>query len=322
MMKKILRLIGVMLLVVLLAAFGYRVVHNQPDRSVDELSARWAPSPSQFIDINGLQVHLRDEGPRDDPAPIILLHGTSASLHTWDGWTQALVEQQHRVIRFDLPGFGLTGPAVDNDYRIESYAQTVMNVLDSLNIEQATLAGNSLGGYIAWATAVLYPNRIKNLVLVDPSGYPYESESLPLAFKIAKTPILNQIMHGFLPRSLVASSVRNVYGDPSLVSEELIDRYFELTTRAGNRDALAERFKQTRPGAMVKRMAEIKVPTLILWGQKDRLIPAHLAEHFHQAIDNSQVHIFPLLGHVPQEEDPQQSVGVLSKFLEEHRTSQ
>jgi pimeloyl-ACP methyl ester carboxylesterase len=314
-MKSGLKLTGLLLLILLSVAGVYRYINHVPDRSVAELSARWAKAPSQFIDIDGLQLHLRDEGPVNDPSPIVLLHGTSASLHTWDGWTEALVKQQHRVIRFDLPAFGLTGPAPDNDYTIERYAQTVIKVLDSLNVQHATLAGNSLGGYIAWATAVLYPDRVKNLVLVDPSGYPFESESLPLAFKIAKTPVLNKIMTGFLPRSLVESSVKNVYGDPSLVSEELVDRYFELTTRQGNRQALAERFKQTQPGQMAERISEIQVPTLILWGQKDRLIPPSLAERFHQDIDNSQVHIFPALGHVPQEENPQQTVEVLLDFL-------
>ena len=313
-MKKTLKWIALFLFIFIVVALIYRMVNNVPDRSVTELSDRWAQPPSQFINIDGLQVHLRDEGPRDDPSPIVLLHGTSASLHTWDGWA-AVLSKQHRVIRFDLPAFGLTGPALDNNYTIERYAQTVVQVLDNLGIVQCTLGGNSLGGYIAWATAVLYPTRVNNLVLVDPSGYPFESESLPLAFTIAKTPVLNTLMQGFLPRSLVASSVKNVYGDPSLVSEELIDRYFELTTRAGNRQALTERFKQTRPGAMVKRIAEIKVPTLILWGQKDRLIPPHLAEQFHQAINNSQVHIFPQLGHVPQEENPQQTVDSVIEFL-------
>lgn len=314
-MKKTLMWCAVFLVGLLIAAIIYRISHNVPDRSVAELSARWAKAPSQFIDIDGLQVHLRDEGPRDDPSPIVLLHGTSASLHTWDGWTQALVEQQHRVIRFDLPAFGLTGPAPDNDYTIERYAQTVIKVLDSLNVQHATLAGNSLGGYIAWATAVIYPSRVKNLVLVDPSGYPFESESLPLAFKIASTPILNKIMTGFLPRSLVESSVKNVYGDPSLVSDELIDRYFDLTTRKGNRQALAERFKQTQPGQMAQRISEIRVPTLIMWGQKDRLIPPQLAKQFAKDIAGSEVIIFEQLGHVPQEENPQQTIAAVIDFL-------
>lgn len=108
--------LGLLLLAVALIAGGVALAWA-PDRPVDSLKARWAPAPSQFITVQGMQVHLRDEGPKDDPEPIVLLHGTSASLHTWDGWVDAL-KGQRRVIRIDLPGFGLTGPAPDNDYRL------------------------------------------------------------------------------------------------------------------------------------------------------------------------------------------------------------
>ncbi|NCP65681.1 MAG: alpha/beta hydrolase [Paraglaciecola sp.] len=302
------------LLVVVVAVFV--ALNWQPDRSVEQLSARWAKPPSQFIAINGMQVHLRDEGPVDDPRPIVLLHGTSSSLHTWDAWVDAL-KGEHRVIRFDLPGFGLTGPEPTGLYAIEHYAAFVVAVLDQLGVEQVTLGGNSLGGYIAWATTVLYPQRVVQLILVDASGYPFEAESLPLAFKIAQTPILNKLMRFVLPRSVVKRSVENVFGDPALVTPALVDRYFEISTRAGNRGALVARFEQTQPGEFSSRVKEITVPTLILWGQLDHLIPVSLAERFHQDIANSRVAIFAELGHVPQEENPQVTVNALKRFLAE-----
>jgi pimeloyl-ACP methyl ester carboxylesterase len=237
-------------------------------------------------------------------------------LHTWDGWVDAL-KGEHRVIRFDLPGFGLTGPEPTGHYAIEHYAAFVVAVLDQLGVEQVILGGNSLGGYIAWATAVLYPQRIDQLILVDASGYPFAAESLPVAFKIAQTPILNKLMRNVLPRSVVRSSVENVFGDPALVTPALVDRYFDINTRAGNRGALVARFEQTQPGQFSSRVREIKVPTLILWGQLDHLIPVSLAERFHQDIANSQVRIFAELGHVPQEENPQVTVNVLKAFLAE-----
>ena len=138
-------------------------VYWTPDRSVESLKARWAPPPSQFISVAGMQVHLRDEGPRDDPSPLVLLHGTSASLHTWEGWTQSL-KGQKRVIRFDMPGFGLTGPSSDGDYSIESYVAFVATVLDQLNVQNCVLAGNSLGGYVAWATALAHSERVQRLI--------------------------------------------------------------------------------------------------------------------------------------------------------------
>src|ERR1035437_8070208 len=123
-----------------------------PDRPVAELARRWAQAPSQFITLGGMQVHIRDEGPRTDSIPLVLLHGTSASLHTRDGWARAL-RGEHRVIRMDLPGFGLTGPSANNDYSIEAYLQFKLHLLDTFGVRRFSIAGNSLGAEIAWHVA-------------------------------------------------------------------------------------------------------------------------------------------------------------------------
>lgn len=300
------------------------LVFNQPDRSVVELSERWAASPSQFIEIDGMQVHVRDEGPKSDPMPLVLLHGTSASLHTWDGWVfhlQQLLagngQDNRRIIRFDMPGFGLTGPQPNNNYSIENYAKTVVLVMDALKVERAIVAGNSLGGYVAWATAVFYPERVEKLILVDASGLPFKAKSVPLGFKIASNPYLNTLLGNTLPRFIIQHSVENVYSDKSKVSKELIDRYFELTLRQGNRDALARRFVQTQPGLLAKRITEISQPTLILWGRDDNLIPLALSFQFKQLIPNSQLEIFDNLGHIPHEEGPLETVSSVLSFLDE-----
>ena len=313
-MRLMLKIIGWSLLVLVAVAVVFMVANRVPDRRVDELKVRWAPPPSQFVQIAGMNMHLRDEGPSNDQTPIVLLHGTSASLHTWDGWVQAL-KDSHRVIRYDMPAFGLTGPSPDGNYTIENYVRVVIAVLDKLNVRRCVLAGNSLGGYVAWATAVLYPERVDRLVLVDAGGYPYKSQSVPIGFKIARTPVLNSLMKDVLPRSMVEASVRNVYGNPSHVTPELVDRYFELTTRAGNRKALAERFRQTQPGPLAERIPELRIPTLILWGGRDRLIPPELGDRFHKEITGSKLVRFEDLGHVPQEEDPVRTVTALKEFL-------
>jgi pimeloyl-ACP methyl ester carboxylesterase len=223
------------------------------------------------------------------------------------------------VIRYDLPAFGLTGPSPDSSYTIENYARIVVAVLDSLQVDRCVLVGNSLGGYVAWATAVLYPDRVERLVLVDASGYPFQSQSVPIGFKIARTPVLNKLMKDVLPRKVVENSVKNVYGDPSRVTPGLVDRYFDLTTRAGNRQALAERFRQTQPGSLAQRGPELKLPTLILWGGRDRLIPPEIGDRFHQEIAGSKLVRFNELGHVPQEEDPARTVKALKEFLVQQR---
>lgn len=312
-MKLILRIVGVLLLACGVFMVAGLLATWEPDRTVARLSERWAQPPSQFIAVNGMQVHLRDEGPRGDPLPVVLLHGTSASLHTWDGWVDSLRDQR-RVIRFDLPAFGLTGPDPQNDYSIAAYVRFVAAVMDRLGVQQFVLAGNSLGGQIAWETALALPQRVRQLVLVDSAGYPLQSTSVPIGFRIARTPGLRGLMEHVLPRGVVDSSVRNVYGDPSRVNRELVDRYFELTLRAGNRQALAHRLEQPLSGA-VETIGQLKLPTLILWGANDRLIPPDNGQRFASDIQGSKLVILEGLGHVPHEEDPQKTAAILKSFL-------
>lgn len=304
-------IVGVLVLAVAAAVIAFWA----PDRPVSELRGRWAPPPSTFVDIAGMNVHMRDEGPRDDPLPIVLLHGTSVSLHTWQGWVGQLKDRR-RVIRFDLPGFGLTGPSPSGDYSISAYTRFVRAALDKLGVARCVVAGNSLGGEIAWASALALPDRIEKLILVDAAGYPSHSTSVPIGFRIARTPGLNRLARNLLPRRLVEASVRNVYGDPSKVTPELVDRYYELTLREGNRRAVVERFKQMPRGEMAERIREIKLPTLILWGGRDRLIPPTDAERFHRDIAGSRLVMFNDLGHVPHEEDPVRTAAAVKKFLD------
>lgn len=307
-------LAGVVLL--LLAVASFIALNWAPDRPVAALAERWAPAPSQFVTVDGVSVHLRDEGRRDDPVPLLLLHGTSASLHTWEGWVAAL-KTERRVISLDLPGFGLTGPFPDGDYRLEHYNRLLLGVLDRLQVQRVVVAGNSFGGHLAWRFALDQPQRVERLILVDAAGYPRNATSVPLGFRLAQVPALAPLMANLLPRSLIASSVRNVYGNPDLVDEALIDRYYELTLRDGNRQALRQRFAQVPAGEGHARIAELKVPTLILWGGRDGLIPPDNAERFRRDIAGSQLVLLDDLGHVPQEEDPQRTVAAVRDFLAE-----
>jgi pimeloyl-ACP methyl ester carboxylesterase len=312
-MKLAVRIFGVSLIAMLVFVLAGVIATWAPDRSVAQLSARWAQAPSQWVPVAGMQVHLRDEGPRNDPHPIVLLHGTAASLHTWDGWAQSL-STTRRVIRFDLPAFGLTGPHPQSDYSMAAYVQFVQQVLDRLGVKQVVLGGNSLGGQIAWEFALALPQRVSQLVLVDAAGYPLQSQSVPLGFQIARIPGLRSLMEYTLPRGVIQSSVRNVYGDPAKVTPELVDRYYELTLRAGNRTALAQRFAQIR-WDHAEQIKTLKVPTLILWGAQDRLIPLDNGRHFASDIVGSRLVVFEQLGHVPQEEDAPGTVNAVREFL-------
>jgi pimeloyl-ACP methyl ester carboxylesterase len=313
--QRLLKLFGLLLMLTALAV----PLARAPDRPVQTLVARWAPPPSDFIDIKGQIVHLRDEGPRNDPSPIVLLHGTGASLHTWEGWVGTL-KKTRRVITFDLPGFGLTGPFsgqyAAEDYRGDTYAHFVLDVLAALKVNSAVIGGNSLGGEVAWRAVTLAPTRFTRLLLIDSSGYAFTPDSIPLGFRIARIPLLNQIGEHLLPRALVAASVANVYADDSRITEALVDRYYELTLREGNRHALGLRLQQLEPGAATDRLKIITVPTLVLWGGADQLIPVENARRFGGDIAGARVVVLDGLGHVPHEEDPARSLAPVLEFLE------
>jgi pimeloyl-ACP methyl ester carboxylesterase len=281
---------------------------------VQALEARYAAPPSRWLVLGGMRVHLRDEGPRDDPVPVVLVHGTAASLHTWEGWAQAL-RGERRVISMDLPGFGLTGPAPDGDYSIAAWVRFLAALLDALQVRRVVLAGNSLGGEIAWQFALAHPQRVDRLVLVDAAGYGSPRGSDPPGFRVARAPGVSLLVRNLLPRELIEASLRSVYGDPSKVTPALVDRYFDLARREGNRAALVKRFETMAPGADAARIREVAVPTLVIWGGRDRLIPPADGERFARDVAGSRLVVFDELGHVPQEEDPAGTVRVLEAFL-------
>ncbi|SEL42994.1 Pimeloyl-ACP methyl ester carboxylesterase [Roseateles sp. YR242] len=314
-LAKLMKLLGLLVLATALLAMAF----HAPDRPLESLISRWAEAPSDFVELpvegGRIQlVHLRDEGPRDDPTPIVLLHGTAASLHTWAGWVSEL-KTNRRVITLDLPGFGLTGPSVLGDYSDEAYDHFLQAFLAHLKLGQVVLGGNSLGGGVAWGYAARHPEQVAALVLVDAGNLAITSEAVPEGFKVPQSRVLRALASTFLPRPLVERSVKSVYGDPSKVTAALVDRYFELTLREGNRAALAQRLAQRMPGRFADLLARIQAPTLILWGGQDRLIPPAAARIFQQQIRNSRLEIFPTLGHVPQEEDPLSTVRPVQAFL-------
>ena len=289
----------------------------EADRPLDALKARWAQPPSRFVPVLGMQLHLRDEGPADDPLPIVLLHGAGASLHSWSGWA-ARLRGERRVIRLDLPGFGLTGPAPDADYSIAAYVRWLGAALDALGVKSAVLAGHALGGEIAWATALAQPQRVQKLILVNATGYPTEPSGapmeMPLGFKLARIAALAPVWQNTLPRGLVQSDLRHLYGAPDRVTPELVDRHFELRLRQGNRRALGQVLQQARHDNAA-RIQQIKQPTLILWGGRDRWLAPEHGERFGRDIRGAQLQRLAALGHMPHEEDPAGTLALLREFL-------
>jgi pimeloyl-ACP methyl ester carboxylesterase len=313
-MKKRYLFLGMLagLAVLVTGLWGYR------DIPLDVLKQKYAKEPSRFMNIRNMPVHFRVEGNPSDTIPLLLLHGTGASLHTWDGWVSEM-QATERIIRLDLPAFGLTGPTADGAYSMEVFRDVVIQLLDSLGVSRVDIAGNSLGGYIAWYTALHHPERVRKLVLIDAVGYPIENSSKPIAFRLAAVPVINKIFTYITPRFIVRNSILDLYADKSKVSGKLVDRYFELSLRAGNRQAFLDRSRAFTPDSSYARISAITQPTLILWGEEDHFVPSSVANRFHDDLPYDTLVIMPHNGHMPMEESPVASAKIVMKFLESRK---
>jgi len=300
--------------VFVVAALALAAIANiRTDIPLETLKQRYAQPPSKFMQLGRLSVHYRDEG---SGPPLVMLHGTGASLHTWQGWSDVL-RRQLRVIRLDLPGFGLTGPEPSGDYSSAQYVRFLDGVADKLGLGSFHLAGNSLGGLIAWRYAAAHPERVGRLILVDAGGYPQNRRPL-LVFRLAQVPVISSLLAQMNPRPLVARSLREVYADPSKVTPELIDLYTDLALRAGNREAFSAR-ASLREADHTGELGRISAPTLIMWGRLDSLIPVSAAERFARDIRRSKVVIYEGVGHLPMEEAAGRSADDARSFLLEDR---
>ena len=314
MFRKLLRLFGWLLgsILVLLIVLG--IVFYQKDQSPEEVYKKYALASSQQIALGGVQLHYSDEGNRLDSTPLLLIHGTSSSLRTWDGVTGQL-KNQYRIIRFDLPGFGLTGPNPNHDYSTRYYNEVIDSLLKALQISRVIIVGNSLGGAIATQYAIYQPGKVRGLVLVDAAGLPPAKKTTgAIGFKLAQMPVINQLLTIITPWVLVKKSLQDAYGDIGKVTDSLTAQYFDMLTREGNRKALVDRMRQGWQVTDGNFLTKVEAPTLIVWGSKDRLIPVENAALFKQKIKNSQVHIWDNLGHVPMEEDPDAFSDLLLKW--------
>jgi pimeloyl-ACP methyl ester carboxylesterase len=283
-----------------------------PDRSRADLESKYLDSPRDYVEVAGVRLHVRDTGVPTAPA-IVLLHGFGSSLQTWDAWARTL-SADHRVIRLDLPGAGLSGVDPNGDYGDERTLQILEALLDRLGVPRAAFVGNSLGGRIAWKFAATRPHRVDALILISPDGFASPG------FEYGKTPEIPaslKLMEVFLPKRLLKMSLSPAYGDPSRLTDAVVDRYYDLLRAPGARAAMLERMHQSVLVEPTALLGCIQAPTLLLWGTKDRMIPSTNAADYLHAIPGSRLISFPDLGHVPQEEDPAASLAPVLTFLHE-----
>jgi pimeloyl-ACP methyl ester carboxylesterase len=289
------------------------------DLSAEQVDAQYIRSESSFVDINGNNVHYLIEGNRSRPA-LVLVHGFTASLHTWDGWAEEL-KSNYLILRFDVPGFGLTGPMPDaHDFSADYMCNIVEQLTKSLGITHFSIAGNSMGGYIAWNYAWRFPEKVEHLIVVDPMSYP---QKLPPEIRAIARPVGGAIAKRVTTENMVSKSVAGAYGDPENIQPGVERRYFDLFMREGNRASAARIARKMArladSGYVNLGISEISVPTLVMWGEKDTITPFQLIKYWQRDLPDATYITYPELGHVPMEEDPARTARDLRNYLHRPR---
>lgn len=300
-----------------LGVVTFIVVFFRADQPVEALAARWGQPPSGFVQVGGeggARVHVRDLGPRDDPTPLLLIHGSACGLHTWSAWAGALA-QQRRVVMLDLPGFGLTGPLADGQYGVARQVRFLTEVMDVLGLRRVIVVGHGLGGELAWQLAYAHPDRVTRMALIAAQGYPTQPWQVPLEQRVMDTPPLSWLGRITRPRWLVERSLAQQFANPQRITPEQVDCHLELPLREGNRRAQLQRLAQNRFHAQSERIRTLTLPTLILWGEQDRQAPSEQARWFERDIRGARAVILPGVGHLPQEEAPEGALAELQQFL-------
>lgn len=307
--------------IILLSLVFFLMLLFRSDIPAVELEEKYWTPQSHFVEVDGVNLHVRFLGEGD---PIFLLHGSFASLHTWDVWQQEL-SPYFMTISVDFPGHGLTGPDLEKRYSTLDYSKLILKLADKLQLPRFHLAGNSMGGGVALQIASDQPDRVLSLNLIDAAGAPQFSRTVPDSiqtnqrgggawiFKLLENPLVSNIFLKCTPKFLFAMNMKEVYGDEAKVNAEVVDRYYELMLREGNRQATLDRLRT--PKQMNVNFEKLTMPTLILWGGKDSWIPLSQGQRLKDAITGSNLVVFEEAGHVPMEEIPTETVSEYLRFL-------
>ncbi len=313
MLKALAVLFGVV--VVVLAAAWLKL--RGPDIPYATLEAKYADSASRFVDLpGGFHVHYQEEGDPGKP-PLVLLHGFGDSFTTWEGWVHELRGKFH-IISPDFPGHGLTRAPEGFQLAGDGLPDFVDAFAAKLALPTFAVAGNSMGGGVAWQLAVRHPDRIDALILVDAAGFPNEKPpaEMPLAFKLLQYPIGRAVLRNIDNRPLIDEGLKTDVYDKSLITPAIVDRWAEFQRAPGHRTILIGVNFQAQTQATADLLGTIRVPTLVLHGESDPLIEPASARKFAAAIPGAKLITYPHVGHLPQIEIPQRSAADVAVFLE------
>lgn len=266
-----------------------------------DIQSKYQNANSRYIDIDGLLVHYRDEG---QGPTLLLIHNELGSLHGWDGWVKE-IGQHYRIVRMDLPGFGLTGPGQIHDYGRSATVAFITRFIDELGLTNINLVGASYGGFTAWNYALDNPDNVNKLILIAPIGY---TQELPPVIALFAMPGVETASSMSIPKPVVEQTLRQGFGSQSRLTEDIINRYHDMVLREGNRTSQARFFKVLKEHSQNEYLGigikDISVPTFIMWGEQDRWTSIKYLDLWIEDVADAEFMRYPSVGHFPHEEIP------------------
>ena len=271
------------------------------------------PTSHTFEPSPGVRVHYTDEGNRDGRT-LILVHGFAASVHAWRPWIERL-RNDYRLVAIDLPGHGLTQTPAGYRSTLEGNAALIDALATEVGAHSFVLAGNSMGGAVSIAYAKAHPEKLDGLVLVDAAGWPRDGSGPPGFVSLFNNPVGRWFIKLVDPRMFATGGLKSAYHDEALVTDTLVDRYVDLAMAEGHRDVLLTQRTQPVPPWTPVDFHAIRIPTLVMTGEDDELIPADNSRAIAAAIPAAKLIIYPDAGHLPMEQIPDATTRDLRAFL-------
>lgn len=250
--------------------------------------------------------------------PILFLHGFGASMYVWRHLIKPL-SKKYKLILVDLKGHGASPKPRDKKYSVYDQADLIYNLIIKHNLKNLTIVGHSFGGGVALIIALYLtkrlPERLAKLILIDSAGY---KQRHPLFIKLLEVPVIGRLVFSLPDKSLTRSTLKMSFYDKNKILDNVVDSYAKLLTKSSARHALVQTARQLVNLDLKKIICDypkIKVPTLIIWGKEDTVIPLEIGKKLYQAIPSSELKIIDNCGHIPQEEKPNKTLEIIERFL-------
>jgi len=298
-----------------------------PDLSFERLKAFYETPQSQLIPTPESLIFTEDSNPSAANIPtLVLIHGFGSSLQTWDEWTR-LLKPHMRVVRFDLPGFGLSTAPSSRDYSDDADLRRFEQFIDAKKLDSFMIAGHSIGGRMAWIYAAKHPEKVTHLVLLSPDGFPSDPQK---AFSQGvdfvpthtyETPFYLGLIRYALPKWAVKLALESAFADPGLMTEQTLSRYHDMLLAPGVRASMLERMQQSMSIDPRTSLRSILMPTLILWGDQDVMIPVSNLADYQREMPTARSSVLQNTGHLIQEENGEESAKAFLSFIGKFQSS-